>query len=1212
MQILRITVKNLNSLRLTRTIDFTCPPLSHAGIFAITGDTGAGKSTLLDAITLALYGQVPRREKEDLGATMSYGATDCLAEVEFAHAGSTYRAKWSLRRAHGRATGNILGPSRELAKQNPETGAFDIIGQAEREVSNQILELTGLDFGRFRKSVLLAQGEFAAFLDANASVRGELLERITGTEIYSAISRAAHVRNREETNRLNELTWELNQLNILDEEALHQLQTQIQTLTEDANTARQRKTTLQKQLDLKQSFDTLSGEIQQLEAQKSEIDLQKAERAEAFQRLLRHEESAHLHGDLHAMDQRGEINAGTEKEIASTRQTLLQVLPQIEEKEQQQQQQRALRDAQQATLEQLRPVWEKTRALDAALSAKAQEEKEKQRKVASAQESLQAFEAQIAACQSELAALAVQIAEEDAWKAANSRLEGLPMAVAGISAQLDHHDKLLEQLRQTRQEAKRTEEQLHHTKAEQSKLQAERDAAQETLHQTQHAMHELLPPWLSTQEQPIKTTLLKALNVIVEKKNLLKEIQDNFETYQSLLKERNDWEAQVSSLLARDLAISKELFNALDELEACQEILDYTKNNYENHLKIANFEQYRAELKDGDPCPLCQSTHHPFRLHDFHPQPDRAQKEYRKAEARYKEAARRAQQLSLDHRTTGDQIEWSYTRDTSLSNLQKKEGELAALLGKAHALHLKVENSGALHSALQQLEADGNALTAADASAAKISGLEEALRKLEQEYGQKTGETERLYGKLAMLQSQGEEQQKSTDLTYQNLLNTIASFFPQWAAELPQNLKQQLGQSTEEVRRRQQRRTDLAQNREVHLTRKKYLSEQLHKEQTQLAGLQAELQNTRESLDTLRSERNTLLGERNPDTEQQQATTALRELEAAENECSRDLNTLLQQKHQADATLKTREDILEEGRRAWTQSAQALEAACIAQGIASIAELRSLQMEASEVKALQHLRGELGKREIETNTRLLTTQNARTAIAREAETLPDRETLLRDVQAAEAGEKQLFQQLGACMEKLDSDQKQRKQEEGLRKVHEQQKKEVARWTALDQLIGSNDGKKFRTYAQGLTLHMLVQRANRHLAKLSDRYQISKKESKDMELELEIQDAYHANCRRGMKTLSGGERFLVSLALALGLSEMAGRDTQIQSLFIDEGFGSLDENTLDTALYALESLQASGKTIGVISHVKELKERIGVKIQIQKRGNGFSDIELVER
>ncbi|MFM8487850.1 MAG: hypothetical protein ACKOCH_16080, partial [Bacteroidota bacterium] len=114
----------------------------------------------------------------------------------------------------------------------------------------------------------------------------------------------------------------------------------------------------------------------------------------------------------------------------------------------------------------------------------------------------------------------------------------------------------LEQLRQTRQEAKRTEEQLHLTKAKLTNLQAERDTAQETLQQTRRAMHELLPPWLSTQEQPIKTTLLKALNVIVEKKNLLKEIQDSFDAYQSLLKERNDWEAQVSSLLARDLAIS--------------------------------------------------------------------------------------------------------------------------------------------------------------------------------------------------------------------------------------------------------------------------------------------------------------------------------------------------------------------------------------------------------------------------------------------------------------------------------------------------------------------------------------------------------------------------------------------------------------------------------------------------------------------------------
>jgi exonuclease SbcC len=95
----------------------------------------------------------------------------------------------------------------------------------------------------------------------------------------------------------------------------------------------------------------------------------------------------------------------------------------------------------------------------------------------------------------------------------------------------------------------------------------------------------------------------------------------------------------------------------------------------------------------------------------------------------------------------------------------------------------------------------------------------------------------------------------------------------------------------------------------------------------------------------------------------------------------------------------------------------------------------------------------------------------------------------------------------------------------------------------------------------------------------------------------------------MNTLSGGERFLVSLAMALGLSDLAGKDTRIESLFIDEGFGSLDDNSLDLALDTLENLQAQGKTIGIISHVKALKKRIAVQIQVRKKGSGFSEITI---
>jgi exonuclease SbcC len=137
---------------------------------------------------------------------------------------------------------------------------------------------------------------------------------------------------------------------------------------------------------------------------------------------------------------------------------------------------------------------------------------------------------------------------------------------------------------------------------------------------------------------------------------------------------------------------------------------------------------------------------------------------------------------------------------------------------------------------------------------------------------------------------------------------------------------------------------------------------------------------------------------------------------------------------------------------------------------------------------------------------------------------------------------------------------------------------------------------------------LTELANVHLQKLSDRYRIEK--SADKDLELQIIDAYQADIHRPMSTLSGGESFLVSLSLALGLSELAGRKTRIDSLFIDEGFGTLDADTLDIAMSALENLRENGKSIGIISHVEALKERIGTQIVVSKKEAGSSKIKLM--
>ena len=172
---------------------------------------------------------------------------------------------------------------------------------------------------------------------------------------------------------------------------------------------------------------------------------------------------------------------------------------------------------------------------------------------------------------------------------------------------------------------------------------------------------------------------------------------------------------------------------------------------------------------------------------------------------------------------------------------------------------------------------------------------------------------------------------------------------------------------------------------------------------------------------------------------------------------------------------------------------------------------------------------------------------------------------------------------------------------------EKGRKELVVWRRLRDLIGSHDGAKFRKFAQAISLDILTRHANKHLIKLSDRYRIRRDEKEA--LNLQIEDLHQAGAFRPMASLSGGESFLASLALALGLSDLAGRSIQIDSLFIDEGFGSLDPETLEVAIDALESLRQNSKTVGVISHVGLLKERIGTQIIVEKRAGGTSTIRI---
>lgn len=267
MRILRIRFKNLNALRGEWEIDLTHPEFS--GLFAITGPTGAGKTTLLDAICLALYGRTPRLAKlsKNSNELMSRQTGECFAEVTFATMTGNYTCHWSQHRARKSAQGELQVPKHELS--NADTGR--LLESSLKGTAEQIITLTGMDFDRFTRSMLLAQGAFSAFLHASADERAPILEQITGSDIYSSISIKVHEYQRGIQEQRNQLISEMAGINLLtsEQEAEYQQavatgQAQIAQLTQTCKTTEMTIQWLDQLDQLRQDLSDLALEEQQL------------------------------------------------------------------------------------------------------------------------------------------------------------------------------------------------------------------------------------------------------------------------------------------------------------------------------------------------------------------------------------------------------------------------------------------------------------------------------------------------------------------------------------------------------------------------------------------------------------------------------------------------------------------------------------------------------------------------------------------------------------------------------------------------------------------------------------------------------------------------------------------------------------------------------------------------------------------------------------
>ncbi len=350
-------------------------------------------------------------------------------------------------------------------------------------------------------------------------------------------------------------------------------------------------------------------------------------------------------------------------------------------------------------------------------------------------------------------------------------------------------------------------------------------------------------------------------------------------------------------------------------------------------------------------------------------------------------------------------------------------------------------------------------------------------------------------------------------------------------------------------------------------------------------------------------ERMNLFGDKDADKEEDRLSSAVHSAETAEKKASKESADLLQKVRTAkdriesfETSLGKRRPLLETKESLFLEELSSIGFTDERQFLSSTLSLSDRNRLAQEAKTLDDRQTELKANQRDRTTRLgielgkaLTEKN----LVELEPLFAEKEDELKVVRDTVAEHKAKLKGNVAAKQQIASKQE----------ALEKRRKECSKWDRLHSLIGSADGKKFRNFAQGLTFELMVGHANRQLERMSDRYLLIR--SAEQPLELNVIDNYQAGEIRSTKNLSGGESFIVSLTLALGLSKMASRKVRVDSLFLDEGFGTLDEASLETALKTLSSLHQDGKLIGVISHVSAMQDLISTQIVITPASGGKS-------
>lgn len=1228
MKILSIRGRNLASLAGDWEVRFDTGPLAKAGTFAITGPTGAGKSTIFDALCLALFARTPRYqggqsyavgsgeqdEKDKLKAgdprsILRRGTAEGFAEAEFADKdGAHFRAKWTIKRANGSPNGRMQQAVHSLL--NLASGHAE---QGRDAVDKQVEKLLGFTQEQFVRAVLLPQGEFAAFLKAKAEHRANVLEALTDSAIFGQIGAKSF-----EMAATARSVWEIEQSKqqaipvLLPEERAATLSHR-QTLAELAKDEKARTDAARKALQwfahqtalataVSIAQVQLAAPVAANEAAKSRRELLQAiDDAAPFRECVgtaKTTENAAQAAETYAASEKSSLDAAiaalkiqTPAAGAATK----------------------LATAAKNAREEIEPTLREARRRDeqvVELGKTLTTQKETAERLAAAftAANIRAQQAQVSLDAARLLStnannwlvdnvhLTVLVAD---WTLYETRLDTFAKAQAAAkneTAELPKLGELLKERADKSDQALALEADCRHKLATAKYARENADSIAKAFDEA-----DLQARRKSLSDAQVQ--LARLAELVTQSAFLGAEI------------ERTKSDAATATAAEAEFHTAAE--NAANTAAADEIRLQEAREAYDRAKQTADLADHRRELKPGEPCALCGATEHPYAETD--PLAERLLGVQITRIGELEGLLRRSSTAAIAGGEKARAAGGVATRAHAES--QRFSGELGISIKKWEAAGFAGDpNSAALAPRQAAWTAEQSALQATETNALQarksLEQATEAERTAQSAAEQATASRTKAETALELcrtrLRDAEQSLQRQTDLRTEAERELAPAFsgWPMWEARLqadPRGFSGGCADNVAEFRRQSQIAAQLALKITKEEAELQGLVELAAAAENQVSTALADAARTAAGLAEAQAERAKLLGNEAASIVEKRladaVTTSQAALDLANSELRRletDVATRTGQSAAADAT----------ARKSREQAAERLaerDAALLAAG-RSLSEIEALLAHDpagvdSERRSLSAL-----------NAAMKTAQQslaAREGDLAEHEATPGPEGTAADaataLESAESTAVSTTRELGALDAKLKADDDAHLRRGALDAELAALERTKLRWETLCNVIGDKHGKRFRLFAQSITLDLLVARANRHLSQLAPRYRLQR--VPNAELELQVIDRDNADDIRSLASLSGGETFLASLALALGLSSIASKNLRIGSLFIDEGFGTLDSATLLVAVDALNGLHASGRQVGIISHVDGLADQLGGWISVRKVTSTRSEIKV---